>query len=97
VARGCRNGASQQRSLGYSSSLFLAITVFVVVNALVYWKRAIPCFDLIYPSGIPFALLEEGGEVEIRRVLWGGVLEDIGVILATALIAKRIATHRNNG
>jgi hypothetical protein len=55
----------------YSIILVGVLTVFAVVNGVMYWLRTPPCCDLTYTSGIPFPFLEGGGFGGIRRLLWG--------------------------
>lgn len=53
----------------------------------IYWLHKPPCCgDMTYTSGIRFAFLEEGGFIGIRRLLWGGVVADVGSIFAIAFI-----------
>ena len=76
----------------FSIILLGVLTVFVLVNAMLYWLRTPPCCDF-YTSGIPFAFLEEGGFIGMRRLLWGGVVTDVCSMFAIALVLNGMAAH----
>lgn len=81
------------KSRKYSIILLGVLIVFAVVNGVLYWLRTPPCCDWTYTSGIPFAFLEEGGFMGIRRLLWGGVIADVGSMFAIAFILNGMAAH----
>jgi len=77
----------------YAFSLLGAIAAFAIVNGSVYCWRTPPCCEWTYTTGIPFAFLEEGGFLGIRRLLPAGVAADIGSILVLAFITNGLAAH----
>jgi hypothetical protein len=69
----------------FGVSMFATLSVLVVINYFAYLQQSF-CADCVVSYGLPFKFTEEGGFVTVRRFLWGGVVGDLVVVLATAAV-----------
>jgi len=87
-------GMNEGNKIGrYGFSILAAIIAFAIVNCFAYWSNTPPCCDWTYRSGLPFRFLEEGGFQGMRRLLWRGVVADLGSIVVIALAISWVTTY----